>query len=167
MQRLRNMIAAALGTCVVLLAASLLVSCSRSLVRRMTLWIGADVGGSAVPFLFLHRGLLSFLAYLAHRVLEIIREFADCGRPTPAASTTLLTNKNRARKRSVRPLYLFRPFRLYFRLCWPSIGGTSRPVAIPRADSATASAQCGFKVHSAVSTCVGALTCALGKSHPI
>ena len=43
-------------------------------------------GGSAVPVLYLHHGFLSFLADRALRVLEIIREFEDCGGPTPAAS---------------------------------------------------------------------------------
>jgi hypothetical protein len=49
---------------------------------------GDGAGGFAVPVLYLHHGFLSFLADWAYRVREIIREFDDRGRPTPAASTT-------------------------------------------------------------------------------
>jgi len=51
--------------------------------------VPSDGGGSAVPVLYLHHGFLSFLADWAIRILEIIREVNDCGRPTPAASKPL------------------------------------------------------------------------------
>ena len=50
---------------------------------------GAETSPATVPVLYLDPRFLEYLADQALRVLEIIREFDDSGRPTPAASKTI------------------------------------------------------------------------------